>query len=220
MLRRNVIIKGYLTGLILQLAIGPVFLIILNITLESGLLHGLSALAGVVIVDYLYIFLAVFGVGRLLELPEYRKLFSVVSSIVLIIFGLMLFRKGVLSNLNVETGVRQMSPLSSFASTFILTLSNPLTIVFWTGIFANRAVEYSLEKDDMLPFGLSAGLATVSFLGVLIIILSVLKVMIPVIIMQFLNIGVGLVLIGFGLLRLIRDCRTRGEAENNCRGGE
>lgn len=49
---RSVALKGLITGLILQIAIGPIFFLIVNITLQKTLLDGLSAVVAVTIVDY------------------------------------------------------------------------------------------------------------------------------------------------------------------------
>ncbi len=91
---RNILLKGFTTGLILQIAIGPVFIFILNIALQHGLLNGLSAVLGVTVVDYLYIILAIIGVGKILEVKKVNFLFSIISSIVLIIFGILILKTG------------------------------------------------------------------------------------------------------------------------------
>ena len=57
--------NGLLTGLTLQLAIGPVFLFIANLTLQKSTLDGLAGVVAVTIVDYLYITLSILGIGRL-----------------------------------------------------------------------------------------------------------------------------------------------------------
>ena len=178
-LRRDIIIKGFITGSILQLAIGPVFIIILNISLQYGLLNGLFSVLGVVVVDYLYILLAIFGVGKLLEATKIKKLFSILSSSILIIFGFFLLKKGIILNSIEGVGLKNTSILQSFGSTFILTISSPLTILFWTSIFTNKSIEYSLTKKELIPFGLAAGFATVVFLGLSVLILSLLNMIIP-----------------------------------------
>ena len=204
-MKKNIIFKGYLTGLILQLAIGPVFLVILNIALEYGFLYGMFAVAGVVIVDYFYIILAIFGVGKLLEASRYRKVFSNISSVVLIFFGFVLIRKGILLNLDENIEIKQLTILKSFGSTFLLTLSSPLTIVFWTSIFTNKSMEYDLTKVELIIFGIAAGFATLSFLSILVMILSLLDKMIPAIVIKILNIVVGIILVSFGTKRIIKD---------------
>jgi hypothetical protein len=59
----RIALKGLTTGLILQIAIGPIFFLIVNITLQKTLLNGLFAVVAVTIVDYLYIALAIAGIA-------------------------------------------------------------------------------------------------------------------------------------------------------------
>lgn len=201
--------KGFATGLLLQFAVGPVFVFIVNIAMQGGLVESLSAVLAVTAVDYLYITLAVFGIGRILENQGRRGILIFLSSSVLIIFGLLMIRKGVyFFNIENVAGEPVLTASESFISAFILTVSSPLTIVFWSGVFTSKAIEYSLDKRGLLIFGISAGLATFIFLGLSVLILSYVKVMVPVTLIQLLNIIVGVVLIGYGVLR-VRDFRKK-----------
>ncbi len=204
-MKAEVIIRGFITGLILQIAVGPVFLFIVNLSLEYGLLKGLSAVSGVLLVDYLYILLAIYGVGKLLEVSKFKKAFMLISSIVLVIFGSILLRKGLLFNFEEQIELRHLSLVQSFGSTFLLTISSPLTIVFWTSIFTSKSIEYSLTKEELLPFGLAAGFATAVFLGSSVIILSLLNSFIPIILIRIMNVIVGFILLSFGIIRIFKD---------------
>ena len=168
-------------------------------------MNGLFAVLGVTLVDYLYIVLAIFGVGKFLEIQKVKQIFSIISSIVLIIFGIYLLKKGISFGNSDQLTIIKTSLWGSFMSTFILTLSSPLTILFWTSIFTNRVIKYSLDKSELVLFGLSAGLATFVFLGISVSIFSFLNLMVPLIVFQVLNIFVGVLLIGFGLVRIIKD---------------
>ena len=65
--------NGLMTGLLLQLALGPVFFFIINLTLQRTILDGLIAVIAVTIVDYIYITLAILGIGSLLKKKKVRK---------------------------------------------------------------------------------------------------------------------------------------------------
>lgn len=78
--KSSIIKNGLTTGIVLQLAIGPVFFYIINLSLQKTMLDGLVAALAVTIVDYLYIALAIFGVGKLLEHPKIKRGFGIVSS--------------------------------------------------------------------------------------------------------------------------------------------
>lgn len=201
----KVFISGLSTGLLLQLAIGPVFFFILNTSLQRTVMDGLFSVLAVTIVDYLYITLAVFGVGKLLEKQKVKKILGFISSLVLIIFGvMMLFSIGKMLGNHVMEGPVTSDYLSSFLSAFFLTVSSPLTILFWTSLFATKAIENSYTRKQLIIFGLSAGFATLSFLGSAVIVFSLLKSSIPLILVRTLNLIVGFILIIYGIMRFAK----------------
>lgn len=205
----KVFLKGLTTGLILQIAIGPIFFYLANITLQKTLMDGLFAVFAVTIVDYLYISLAIVGVGKFLEKEKTKKILGLVSSVILIFFGLyMAISTANMVNTDLTMISQSQSIFTSFISAFILTISSPLTIVFWAGVFTAKSIEYSFTKKELLVFGLSAGLATLLFLGSSILVLTVFKTSIPLIIVRVANLVVGLVLIVYGVIRAIKISRT------------
>ncbi len=195
--------NGLSTGLLLQLAIGPVFFFIVNLTIQRTILDGLVAVLAVTIVDYIYITLAILGVGKLLENKKIKKTFGLISSIVLIIFGWIIIKGVIGSDIDTNANATSSNLLTSFTSVFILTISSPLTIVFFTSLFATKAVELNYTKRELLIFGLSTGSATFLFLGASVILFSIIGSAVPVMLIKLLNILVGLVLIGYGTIRLV-----------------
>jgi threonine/homoserine/homoserine lactone efflux protein len=196
--------NGLLTGLTLQLAIGPVFFYIINLTLQKTTLDGFVAVIGVTLADYVYITLAILGIGELLKKEKIKKIFGIISSIVLIIFGIYIIKSILDVNIQDTVNVNSISLFSSFISTFILTISSPLTIVLFTGLFATKAVEYNYTKKELFIFGFSTGLATFIFMGISVILFSLIKGSVPLVLIQVMNIIVGSLLIGYGGLRLVK----------------
>lgn len=196
--------NGLATGLFLQLAIGPVFFYIINLALQRSIYDGLIAVLAVTIVDYFYITLSIVGIGKLLEKKKTKNVFGIISSIVLIIFGAIII-KGIVDNgLSATVSIESVSLLSSFLSAFILTISSPMTILFFTSIFTAKAVEYNYTKKELYIFGFSVGSATFLFLGLSVILFSLLKQSVPITLIHVLNLLVGVVLIGYGAIRIIK----------------
>lgn len=196
--------NGLSTGLLLQLAIGPVFFYIANLTIQTTILDGFAAVLAVTIVDYIYITLAILGVGKLLESKKVKKIFAMVSSAVLIVFGWVIIQGVIESGMVTSTSAVSSNLFTSFASVFVLTISSPLTIVFFTSLFATKAIELNYTKQELFVFGLSTGAATFLFMGASVILVSLVGNVIPVMLIKSLNIFVGLVLIGYGAIRLIK----------------
>lgn len=196
--------NGLITGLLLQLAIGPVFFFIVNLALQRTILDGFVAVLAVTIVDYFYITLAIFGVGKLLEKKKFKKIFGIISSIVLIVFGGIIIKGIIGSDISTNVDTNTSNLFASFTSVFFLTISSPMTIVFFTSLFAAKAVEYNYKKRELLIFGLSTGLATFLFMGTSVILFSLIGSAIPIIVIKLLNLLVGVLLIGYGTIRLAK----------------
>ena len=198
-----------MTGMVLQLAVGPVFFYIVNLALQRTILDGFAGVVGVTLADYVYIALAIVGIGKLLEHKKVKKIFGIISSIVLMIFGFVMIKGVVASNINTNSIVSSASVISSFISVFFLTISSPLTIVMWTSLFAAKTIEYNYTKRELLIFGFSTGLATFIFMGCSVVLFSFIKGSVPIQLIQFLNLLVGCLLIGYGSTRLVENIKNK-----------
>ena len=72
------------------------------------------------------------------------------GAIVLIIFGvnniLGTFNISLIPSLNLDGN---QSSNNIFLTTLILTLSSPLTIVFWAGVFSTKIIEEEMTKKEI-----------------------------------------------------------------------
>ncbi|NPV56334.1 MAG: LysE family transporter [Anaerolineae bacterium] len=203
------LLNGLLTGLTLQLAIGPVFFFIINLTLQKTIFDGFACVLAVTLVDYFYITLSILGIGKLLENPKVKKIFGVISSVVLVLFGLSIL-KGLFESSTSNAVISNTSNiLTSFTSVFLITISSPLTIVFFTSLFTAKVVEYNYTKKELTLFGLGTGLATFLFMGTSVILFSLIKETVPLSLMQVLNGIVGVLLVGYGIQRLYKNLKQK-----------
>lgn len=194
--------NGLLTWLLLQFAVGPVFFFIINLTLQRSALDGLMWVLAVTIVDYLYIVLAVFGIWKLLEKQKIKKLFWIISAIVLILFWVIMIKNIITGNSN-NININSTNLISSFLSVFFLTLSSPMTIIFFTSLFATKAIEYKYTKRDLFVFWLSTGLATFLFMWISVFLFSAIRGNISIMMVSILNLVVGCLLVCYGIIRFI-----------------
>ena len=200
-----VFLNGFLTGLLLQVAIGPVFFFILNIALQRTVVDGLFAVTAVTLVDYLFIALAVLGVGTLLEKPKIKFVLGLVSSAVLVLFGIaMILKAGQAGMENSPPAILESNYFNSFMAAFVLTASSPLTIVFWTSLFAAKAIEKGYQKEELVCFGIAAGFATCLFLGGSVALFSMVRTSIPYALLSISNMAVGALLIAYGVVRALK----------------
>lgn len=195
--------NGLLTGLALQLAIGPVFFYIINIALQKTILHGLVGAFAVALIDFSYVALAILGIGKILENKKIGRIFGIVSSLVLVIFGLLIIKS--ITNINISYKVLgSMSLLSSFISVLLLTISNPITIVLYTGILGTKGIEKNYTKRELFIFGFGIGMATFIFMSVSVVLFSLIKGSVSILLIQIMNLIVGCLLIGYGGIKLVK----------------
>ena len=189
---------GLRFGMLLQLAIGPMCLLVFNSAQSAGLLPALSLVLAIALVDAFYIALAALGAGKLLANRKADKAVRIVGGCVLVLFGLHIalaaFGISLLPGLHIETTARSL-----FVQGLILTLSNPLTIVFWGSVLTAKIVENGLRKRELAVFSLGAVSATLLFLTAVALLGTVLGSFIPKSVSAALNVAVGLLIIYFGV---------------------
>jgi threonine/homoserine/homoserine lactone efflux protein len=199
----KILFNGLLTGLFLQLAIGPIFFYVLSIAVESDLSVALAGVMGVVLADYIYVALSVLGIAKLIDHQKVKRAFGIVSAFVIVAFGgYLLFVAIQGSQGTVTAGARTIT--SAFVSCFFLTISSPLTLFFWSSVFAVKAIEKDYNKKEITIFGIGAGLSTLLFLGATVTIVSTIHASLPETLIAILNIIVAAVMIGYGLVRLLK----------------
>lgn len=206
----KIFINGLITGLFLQLAVGPVFFFIIDLSMQRTIFDGLIGALAVTIVDFLYIALSVLGIGKSLEKKKVRRIFGLISSIVLIIFGFLIIKEVIISGISTNVDIGSKSLLSSFISVFVLTISSPMTIIFFTSLFASKAVEYNYTKKELPLFGLGTGLATPLFMGASAVLFSLIGGNVPITLIKILNLIVGFILVAYGVIRAIKVLKQRG----------
>lgn len=200
------ITRGFRFGMILQLAVGPVCLFIFQTAVSSGLLMALLGVLGVSLVDGAFIIAAILGLGAMLnDKEEMRKAIKLFGALILILFGAstILGTMGISILPSLSLGSAQ-SVENVFTKTMLLTLSNPLTILFWAGVFSSKVAEDKMTRNQMYEFGLGAVMSTVLFLSSVALMGNVMNVFLSGLMMNVLNIVVGCVLIGFGIRSFLK----------------
>jgi threonine/homoserine/homoserine lactone efflux protein len=192
--------KGFKFGMLLQIAIGPVCIYIFNLTIRRGWLSAFISVLAVVIIDALFISLSIIGISAVVE--KRKKLLKIFGSSVLIIFGIRIIISAINSSSMTLINTNEVSYIKIFLSVMFLTVSNPLTIIFWSGVFSTKIIEEKFDKNDEIKFGIGAVLSTFIFLNFIGILGQFTKEFLPMKYIMILNVIVGVVLVYFGI-RLI-----------------
>ena len=195
-------LDGLKFGMILQLAIGPMCIMVFNTANNVNFLVALSLVLAISLVDAFYILLAGLGVSKLMTNKK-NLFFKIICSLVLIIFGLNIvlnvFKINLIPVLNIKPNTTNI-----FIQGLILTLSNPITIIFWGSILTKKIVEDRLEKKELVLFSIGLVSSTIIFLSFIALLGTILSSFISESISNILNIIVGLLIIFFGIKVLIK----------------
>jgi threonine/homoserine/homoserine lactone efflux protein len=192
-------VDGLLFGMILQLSVGPVCLAVLQRSLAGRLSGALSMVVGVAAADALYIGLAVTGISAVIVGETARLLLGLGGALVLAFFGVrLLLARGAAgaTTTGAEPGL-----LAGWRYGFFLTLTNPLTILFWGAVFAGLyAARGQGEGAALGLYAAGCVSATLLFLSGVAVFGGWLKrfLTIPTALL-WLNRAVGLFLIGFAV---------------------
>ena len=195
--------EGLRFGMLLQLAVGPMCLMVFNTAQRSGFLPAFSLVLAIALVDAFYIGLAALGAGSLLERERAKKLVPLLGGAVLLLFGaniaLGAFGRGFIPGLAVDAPAGSL-----FVQGLILTLSNPLTVVFWGSVLTAKIVEDGLKSRALTLFSGGAVSATLLFLTAVAALGTVLGSFIPEPLSAALNLAVGIAIAGFGVRMMIK----------------
>jgi threonine/homoserine/homoserine lactone efflux protein len=145
----NVFVGYIFLGLSLSAPLGPINAAQLDKGLRGGFLHAWAVGLGAVAADIIYMLLVYFGMIHLLDAPFVKAFLWLFGFFVLIYTGVESIRNaGSIPSAQMRgSGV----PLSkSFISGFLMSLFNPLSILFWLGIYgsilAKAASEYPMQQ--------------------------------------------------------------------------
>jgi threonine/homoserine/homoserine lactone efflux protein len=200
----TLLIKGLIAGITIAVPVGPVNLICIQRTLNDGHARGLVSGLGAALADTLYGFIAGFGLTLVTSfLFENLPVLKVVGGAVIIALAARIWRvKPRIIRKNPQISTKSL--WSAFYSTFAITLTNPLTIMVFIGIFAGLGLE-DHSKDANASLLLISGV----FLGSLLwwVVLSTLvnriRHKISPRLLLYMNRTSGVIILLFGLALLI-----------------
>ena len=202
----KIFINGFIFGIMLQLAIGPVCLYVFNSAIEKGFLYSELIITGVFLIDGFYITLAILGISALVKNSEANMIFKISGFIILFVFGISIILSEI-TKMNLIPSIKVFNNNNfnnPFLNGLLLTLSNPLTIIFWIGIFSSKIIDNKYSKNQVIVYGAGALIPTFIFLSTVAAIGIILKIFLSPLIISLLNIFIGLFILYFSFKLLLR----------------
>jgi threonine/homoserine/homoserine lactone efflux protein len=132
--------QGMVVGFSIAAPVGPIGVLCIRHSLTSGRLAGFSAGMGAASADSLFAMLGAFGLTAVSSFLVGQQFWlRLVGGLFLCWLGLRILRAPKSSRAALELDLAQgkaIQPLRIFLSAFVLTLSNPLTILSFAAVFA------------------------------------------------------------------------------------
>lgn len=128
------LLKGLILGFCIAAPIGPVGLLCIRRTLQSGFFAGVSSGMGAAFADAFYASVAAFGLTMISDsLAEFRIQIRILGGLLLLLMALkMLLSKPITGNRKVT----HRGLFGNLLTSFLITMTNPATIISFIAIFA------------------------------------------------------------------------------------
>ena len=157
----SVLISYFFLGISLAAPIGPINAAQLDRGIKYGFVNAWLIGLGSVAADMVYMLVVYFGIIHILDIPFVKTFLWLFGFFVLTYTGIESLKS--IGQLTSARGESDESYKRSFLAGFLMSISNPLTILFWLGIYgsilANTAASSSLEELVVYSSAIIAGLA-------------------------------------------------------------
>lgn len=132
----EIIVKGILIGLCISVPLGPIGMLTIQRTLNRGQKYGVATGLGATFSDLIYTIITLFFLSFVLDIiEENRFVIQLIGSLVVAGFGYYIFNSNPITQPKPDEPLKH-SLFRDFATSFGLTLSNPLVLFVLIALFA------------------------------------------------------------------------------------
>ncbi|WP_391209371.1 LysE family transporter [Psychrobacillus sp. L4] len=135
----NSLATYFLLGVSLAAPIGPVKATLLNTGIKNGFYHAWFFSMGAIVTDILYMLMVYFGVAQFIDSPFMKTFLWSFGFFVLMYTGI----ENILTLHTISTNTKHKKVVRlrhSMLAGLLMALLNPLTILFWLGIYGSILV--------------------------------------------------------------------------------
>lgn len=153
----NYLLKGIFIGIMFGVPVGVVGIITIQRTLTRGFWAGVVSGLGSSFADVVYAGISIFGITIISDfLLEYQEIICIIGCVFIISIGIQTMKK---TNHLSEQPKLRISSTFSFLSSFMITLTNPATILSFMIIFSTFGVSGDTQflNKILLVMGILVG---------------------------------------------------------------
>lgn len=198
--------SAILIGVSVAAPVGVMGILTIRRTLAQGHLYGIATGLGIAAADGVYATLAAFGISTISQLLiDANSIIRLIGGIFLVYLGIKTIRAAA-RDLDAPARASARGLIGAAVSAFALTMTNPLTILVFTGIFAGIATANAFASGiDTCPAALAGGMFTGSLLWWLVLTtgVSLARRRLSPRVLRAINVASGIVIAGFGVVVLV-----------------
>lgn len=192
-------LRAFIIGISIAAPVGPIGVLCIRRTLANGRLAGFVSGMGAASADMVYGAIAAFGLTAITGLlVENAFWFRIVGGLFLLYLGIKTFLE---KPSDKPAQAAQGNLISMYTSTFLLTITNPMTILSFAAIFAGTMLGKTTGSPLVMVAGVFAGSAT--WWLTLSFIVGVLRDRLTQAHMGWINRISGVIIIAFGIYALL-----------------
>lgn len=141
----NVLLSHFLLGLSLAAPIGPINAAQMDRGIRGGFWHAWLVGLGAMLADGVFMLLVYFGVIHFLNIPFMKTFLLLFGFFILTYIGIESLTGA--GKTGTETRGGNESLFKSFSAGFVMSISNPLSILFWVGIYGSVLADMIAKYD-------------------------------------------------------------------------
>lgn len=159
--------KGFFVGLMVTIPLGPIGVLCVQRTLNKGRMSGLFSGLGAAFADSIFAIIASFGITFIISFIKSQQIyFQIFGGVIVIFLGIHIFYTNPVRQLRLQRLSRKKLS-QDFFSVFLLTISNPMAVLFFLAMFAGVNIsesEHTLINMSSLVLGVFSGASSWWFL--------------------------------------------------------
>ena len=132
----DILYKGLIIGIVVSAPMGPVGVLCIQRTLNKGRWYGFVTGVGATMSDLTYALLTGYGLSLVSDFMSHHiQPLQILGSVMLMVFGIYTFKSNPMKSLRPSSG-KKGTYAHNLITAFMLTLSNPLIIFLFLGLYA------------------------------------------------------------------------------------
>jgi len=147
----GIFIEGLLSGLLLAVSLGPIFIALTQTSLEKGIKPGLVVGTGIWVSDIAIVWLLyhfIYTIKNTIESRTFIFWMGLSGALVLMVFGIaLLVKKPKLAYDNIK--LSKSDYFGFWLRGFLVNTINPFTFVFWIGIISSYMIGRHSSGEQM-----------------------------------------------------------------------